>query len=210
MQEKTVYSVKLRKQMDRSKLFDVTNIILLLAVAIAICWIVKLSRDQASLSRDQAALKISTIGVEGTLSGPQSSQAGDMVPPFKSVNLSDEPAQIAYDGTSKYLLFIFSSKCDVCLHEIPTLNKLSSRFQASGYQVRGLSIDSLDESRQNLKDKELSIETLIMPSMAIQRTYRVVSIPQVIVVSSKGRVEWVHYGALTTESISDLLSKVVK
>ena len=203
MQEKAVGSLVSRKQIHRSKRFDAANIILLITVAIAICWIVKLSRDQSALMR-------STTEVEGTLSGPQSSQVGDIVPPFKSLNLSEEPADITYDGTSKYLLFIFSPRCDVCLHEIPTLNRLSSRFQASGYQVRGISIDSISESKQNLKDREMAFETLIMPNMAVQRTYRVVSIPQVMIVSSKGQVEWVHYGALTDDNISGLLSKVSK
>ena len=203
MLEKTLETVALRKQTDRSRLFDAANIILLIAVAIAILWIVKLTRDQAALKRSKS-------GVEGTLSGPQDSQVGDMVPPFKTLSLSDEPAEISYDGTSRYLLFIFSPKCDVCLNEIPTLNNLSPRFRASGYQIRGISIDSPVESKQNLKDKDLAFETLIMPNMAVQRTYRVVSIPEVMLVSSKGIVEWVHYGALTPDTVSGLLSKVTK
>lgn len=203
MQEKTLESVAVRKQTDRSRLFDAANIILLIAVAIAILWIVKLTRDQAALKRSKS-------GVEGTLSGPQNSQVGDMVPPFKTVNLSGEPAAIAYDGTSRYLLFIFSPRCDVCLNEIPTLNNLSARVRAGGCEVKGISIDSPAESKQNLKDKELAFETIIMPNMAVQRTYRVVSIPQVMLVSSKGLVEWVHYGALTSNAEAELLSEVSK
>ena len=203
MDEKSDNPVISSKQTKRSSLFDAANIILLIALAVAIGCIVNLSRDKASVKR-------STVGVEGTLSGPQSSQVGDILPPFKSVNLSEEPAEINYDGSSKYLLFIFSPKCDVCEHEIPTLNKLSSRLRASGYQVKGISIDSINESRQNLKDKELAFETLIMPNMAVQRTYRVVSIPQIMLVSSKGQVEWVHYGALTDDKTTSLLSKVSK
>jgi peroxiredoxin len=203
MQENPNNLVLPRKQADKPKLFDAANIILLLALVIAIFWIVKLTRNQATLKR-------SFSGVEGTLSGPESSQVGDIVPPFKSLNLSGESAEIAYDGTSKYLLFIFAPTCDVCLHEIPTLNRLSSHFRASGYQVRGISIDSIDDSRQNLKNQELAFDILIMPNKAVQRTYRVVSIPQVMLVTSKGQVEWVHYGALTDDNISNLLSKVSK
>lgn len=200
MPEKTV-DPALFRETRRSKLIDPANIILLIAVAIAVCWIVKLSRDQATIKR-------STAGAEGTLSGPASSQVGDIVPPFKTVNLSQDPAEISYDGTSKYLLFIFSPRCDVCQQEILTFNKLSSRFTAGGYQVRGISIDPISESKQALKDKELDFETLIMPNMAVQRTYRVVSIPQIMIVSSRGQVEWVHYGALTPDNISGLLSRV--
>jgi peroxiredoxin len=201
MPEDAVDPSILKKLARRSKLFDAANIILLIAVAIAIFWIVKLSRDQAAIKRSMA-------GVEGTLSGPQSSQIGDLVPPFKTVNLSEQPAEISYNGTSKYLLFIFSPRCDVCQQEIVEFNRLSSRFQARGFQVRGISIDPLSESKQNLKDRELDFETLIMPNMAVQRTYRVVSIPQIMIVSSRGQVEWVHYGALTPDNISGLISMV--
>jgi peroxiredoxin len=152
----------------------------------------------------------STSGIEGTLAGPQSSQVGDIIPPFKSLTLSGEPAEIAYDGTSKYLLFIFAPTCGTCAQAIPKLNKLVPSFQESGYQVRGISIDPIDESRRNLKDQQLAFETIIMPNMAMRRTYRVVSIPQIMLVSSKGQVEWVHNGDLTDENTSDLLSRISK
>lgn len=203
MQEKPNNPVLSRNQADRPKLFDAANIILLLALVIAILWIMKLSREQAILKR-------STSGIEGTLAGPQSSQVGDIIPPFKSLTLSGKPAEIAYNGTSKYLLFIFAPTCGTCVQTIPTMNRLALRFQENGYQVRGISIDPIDESRQNLKDQQLAFETLIMPNKAMRRTYRVVSIPQIMLVSSTGQVEWVHNGDLTDENTSDLLSWISK
>jgi predicted transcriptional regulator len=43
-----------------------------------------------------------------------------------------------------------------------------------------------------------------MPDQAVVRAYRVVSIPQLIVVSKRGVVDWVHYGALKDAHISEL------
>jgi peroxiredoxin len=203
MQEQAIDPIPLKKRANKSWRFDPAYILLLVALAIAVFWIFKLSRDQASLAR-------SIADVEGTLSGPQTSEVGDIVPPFKTQSLSGEPAEITYNGTSKYLLYIFSPSCDVCQQEIPTVNKLYPRLQESGYQVKGISIDPMDKSRQNLQGKDLAFEILLMPNMAVQRTYRVVSIPQVMLVSAKGQVAWVHNGALTSEDISDLLAKVSK
>lgn len=191
------------RKTEKPRVFDAANIILLVALVIAIGWIFKQSRDQAALKR-------SMTGAEGTLCGPQSSQVGDILPPFKTQRVSGEPAEISYDGTSKYLLFIFAPTCEVCAHELPMFNKLSSQFQASGYRVKGISIDPLDESRRGLKDQELTFEMIMMPNMALRRTYRVVSIPQIMVVTSRGQVEWVHNGALTDDKVSDLLSRVSK
>jgi peroxiredoxin len=193
-------SVGERRDRSRLGLFDVSTVILMLAVVIAVCWIVKLSRNQAALKKSMAR-------TEGNLSGPQTCQAGDLVQPFKTTNLSEQPAEIRYDGTAKYLLLIFSPRCDVCREQIPEFNRLASRFRARGYIAKGISIDSLSESRQNLNPDELDFETLIMPSMSVQRTYRVVSVPQILIVSGNGQVEWIHYGALTADNISSLVTQ---
>jgi cytochrome c biogenesis protein CcmG/thiol:disulfide interchange protein DsbE len=201
MREKSVPSIAVKDEAGKSSFFEPSNIILLIAVILAACWIVKLSKEQM-------ALKNSMAEAEGTLSGPQSSQAGDIVPPFKTVNLAGEPAEITYNGSSKYLLFIFSPGCDACQSDIPKLKSISSRVPPDGYSLRAISIDPIDESRQRLRGKDIAAEVLIMPNMAVQRTYRVVSIPQTMIVSSKGQVEWVHYGALTDDDISVLISKL--
>jgi len=203
MQEQVINPTTLKKRTNILRRLDPAYIILLVALAIAAFWIMKLSREQAALARSMA-------NVEGTLSGPQTSEVGDIVPPFKTQSLSGESAEITYNGTTKYLLYIFSPSCDTCQREIPTINRLYPRLQESGYQIKGVSIDPMDKSKQQLQGKELAFEILLMPNMAVQRTYRVVSIPQVMLVSARGQVAWVHYGALTSDDISDLLSKVSK
>jgi len=49
-----------------------------------------------------------------------------------------------------------------------------------------------------------------MPGIAVQRSYRVVAVLSVMLVSKKGRVEWVHYGKLTEDLRLDLLSAMKK
>jgi peroxiredoxin len=203
MQEQVINPTTVKKRTNILRRLDPAYIILLVALVVAAFWIMKLSRGQAATLRAMA-------NVEGTLSGPQSAEAGDIVPPFKTQSLSGEPAEITYNGTSKYLLYIFSPSCDVCQHEIPTINKLYPRLQENGCQVKGVSIDDIDRSRERLQGKELAFDVLIMPNMAVQRTYRVVSVPQIMLVSAKGQVEWVHYGALTGDNLSGLLSKAAK
>jgi peroxiredoxin len=206
MQEQVINPTTLKKRTNILRRLDPAYIILLVALAVAAFWIMKLSREQVAMSKAMASM----ASVEGTLSGPQNSEVGDIVPPFKTQSLSGEPAEITYNGTSKYLLYIFSPSCDVCQHEIPTINKLYLRLQENGCQVKGVSIDDIDRSRERLQGKELAFDVLIMPNMAVQRTYRVVSVPQIMLVSAKGQVEWVHYGALTSDNLSGLLSKAAK
>ena len=46
--------------------------------------------------------------------------------------------------------------------------------------------------------------------MSVQRAYRIVAVPAVMVVSQGGTVEWTHYGALTEDLHRDLLSVLSK
>jgi len=59
-----------------------------------------------------------------------------------------------------------------------------------------------------LSGKRMRFEVLIMPSIPILRACRVISIPMFMMVSEQGAVEWFHYGAMTKEKVTELLSKI--
>ena len=59
-----------------------------------------------------------------------------------------------------------------------------------------------------MNDVDLSFDVIVIPNKAIQRAYRVVSIPQVMLVSPAGIVEWVHYGDMSESTTQELLSKI--
>jgi peroxiredoxin len=142
------------------------------------------------------------------LCGPQSLQAGDIVPAFKTVDLRGQPYEVAFNGSTKTLIFVFSAACDVCAQEIPAWNALSAKLNSKKYVARGISIDSLEDASKNLAGKNLQCEVSVMPDAAILRAYRVVSIPVFMIVSEQGVVEWSHYGAMTKEKVKELVSKI--
>jgi len=76
------------------------------------------------------------------------------------------------------------------------------------FVVRGLSIDSVEDSKANIADKDISFDMLVMPDLPTRRAYRVVSIPQVMIISEHGTVEWVHYGAMTQDKVAEVQSKL--
>lgn len=160
------------------------------------------------LSQQNALLRSELDGSVGTLAGPPSAQTGDIVPTFRSVDLAGQPTELVFDGTKKSLIFVFSPACDTCMNEISTWNKIATQAASRSCLVRGISLDSLDESQERLKNQSVRFEILIMPSMSIRRAYRVVSIPQTMLLSALGTVDWVHYGALTDDAVDELLSKI--
>jgi peroxiredoxin len=200
MQEESIVA-EAEKTRSVWKAFDPAYVILIIAVVVAIAYSVMVSRKNSALQTREREYS-------GTLCGPQTTQIGDIVPAFKTVDLPGRQAEVLYDGTRKSLFFIFSPMCSTCEHEVPLWNALVSIAASKKFTVRGISIDSLEDSRKNVIGKNISFVVLIMPGMPTRRAYRVASIPQVMIVSEHGTVEWVHYGAMTQEKVADLQSKL--
>ncbi len=94
--------------------------------------------------------------------------------------------------------------------EFPKWNRIAALSKENNYVPVGISTGSIDSIKEHLKENETNFEILIMPSMAVQRAYRVVAIPQVMIISSQGTVVWVHNGALTENNIAEVLSELQK
>ena len=183
----------------KSALLDPANIILLLAVIIAIFFLVSVRRENSDLRSRIAVLS-------GTLAGTPEAQPGDIVSPFYAVNLESQSVTINFDRVSKRLLYIFSPDCSECVSQFPTWNRLAEIAKSRNLLVHAISINGLEESRARLKHIERNFEVVVMPNQPVMRSYRVVAIPEVLVVSPKGIIEWVHYGALTEEKTKELIS----
>lgn len=199
--EKETIAVERGIHTNKRRLFDLEYIILIVVVLIAIFFIIKLSRQNSllnSLVRESSE----------SLCGPQSLQVGDIIPAFKTVDLKGQPAEVIFNGSTKNLIFVFSAACDACAQEILAWNNIAAKSTSKKYSVRGISIDSLDDTNKNLSGKNLQFEVLMMPSVSILRACRVVSIPVVMIVSEQGAVEWFHYGAMTKEKVTELLSRL--
>lgn len=184
--------------------FDPAYIVLVMAVILAMGYAIKISRQNATLQRRGREYSENF----NTLCGPHSTQPGDIVPAFKTVDLGGRPAEVGYDGSQKLLIFIFSPMCGVCMHEVPLWNHIAGSAAQNKFRVHGISIDSLADTKKNVIGKDVSFDTLIMPDMPTRRAYRVVSIPQVMIVSSHGTVEWVYYGSMTQDKLTELQSKL--
>lgn len=182
--------------------FDPAYIILMITALLAITYSVRTSRQNSELQAKEREQY-------GTLSGPPVIQEEDIVPAFKTIDIQNSEKEIVYNGTTKYLLFVFSPMCGVCQQEIPLWNSIASIAASKEFAVCGISLDSLDDSRNNLKNHDIGFDVFIMPDFATQRAYRVTSIPQVMIVSEHGRVEWVHYGAMTQSKVKDLQSRFI-
>jgi hypothetical protein len=182
---------------------DLAYGVLIVTVLIALVFIVLLSRENLKQRKVQAHLKSKLATTIGTISGSPEAQKGDIVPGFEGVSLSGKPVRVVYDGRSKYVLFIFSVQCGVCLDEIPTWNSIITRIKNEKYAVLGMIAGS-----RSVTVPPVDFDLVPIPDMSVQRAYRVVAVPLVMVVSETGKVEWVHYGELGDAKTTDLLSVI--
>jgi len=187
---------------------DAPTVILTLALLVAVSFIVVLSRQNSRLTKQTGKLKGELATLSGTLSGPAAAEVGDIVPPFETIDLEENRIQVAYDRSSRYLFYIFSPRCGACISQFPVWNHLAMRAKTKNCLPLGVSIMSAQATKQLLKDIEQNFRVVIMPNEAIQRSYRVVAEPAVMLITANGVVDWVHYGTLGVEEVSEVLSRI--
>lgn len=210
--ESSLPSLPGEKSRENSKLLGLANIVLIISTAGAIFFLILLSKENNKCRTERAELRSQLLQFSDSLSGPSACQVGDIVPAFETVNLEGRQAQIVLDHSSKYLLYIFSSQCDVCTNEFSKWNILAEYAKSKNYKPLGVTRYSTQNSIQTIKSDlenlNRNFDIIMMPSMATQRAYRVVAIPEVLLISIEGRIDWVNYGALTKEKVTELLSKM--
>jgi peroxiredoxin len=200
MQEEQQKTSAAGKGWFRATLLDPAYVILGCCVIVALSFLVSLRRDNEFL-----------LGEVGRLSRElkaNAAQVGDVVQSFATVDLEGNQAAVELPSGQRQLLFIFSTSCPTCITQHPVWDRLTKQIQSDGLTVRGVSLDSLDTTRAFFKTNPPSYPVIIAPGNRFSRAYRVGRIPQVMLISERGEVEWVHTGALTEDVLNELMSKV--
>lgn len=215
VEAETTNSDRTRSGAGQTNHLRVANIILTLAVVISLFFLFLFAKDRTKLKekildseKRNRQVELSVSLSSDSLSGPPLAQVGDVVPPFEAANLDGKNIVVTYNGSEKRLLFIFSPVCRVCVEEVPKWNRIAKLAKSAGYSVFGVSIKPAEVTQANLPEVKRDFDVLIMPNMAIQRAYRVVVEPVVLLVSQQGTVDWVHYGRLNEQGIAELSSLI--
>jgi peroxiredoxin len=193
--------------MGKPGIINLSNNILIISIIIALTFMFLLSKQNAKLQRQNAELKEQLQPWLGTLIGTPAAEVGDIVPSFEAVNLDGNRSRIVYGGTSRYLLYIFSPQCEICISQVPVWKQITTRAQAKNYTALGVSTDP-DTTKASLNGSNPNFEILLVPDKSIQRAYRVVAVPVVLLVSAEGKIEWIRYGELTENSVREISSLI--
>lgn len=184
-----------------SKIFDPVNIILFVAIVVALGYIGTVARNNRSLVKANQRLaerndQFSTARV------------GDAVPPFTTTDLNGQEVEVGRNPAAQELLFVFSTYCSACETQLPIWERLAAQIKSKDVIVRGITLDSIDETKAYFGGKQVNLPIVIAPKEMFSRTYRVSSIPQIMLLDEERVVRWVHTGSMTPDKIRELASRI--
>lgn len=135
---------------------------------------------------------------------PESLKPGEQVAGFKVLSLEGDSSQIAYDDSKKFLLFVFSTRCPICVKNLPNWNTLAELSGAGKHRVIGISLDKLEATKQYAQEKQMKFPVVLRVDTAFHRAYKIFGVPLTIMVGKRGIVERAFEGALTPEQMEEL------
>jgi hypothetical protein len=138
--------------------------------------------------------------------------AGDLIPAFTTVDWEGRSFEVRFDGKTRYLFYIFGQGCGSCEKQFPQWRKISARVASPTLRPVGIylepHVDPLFKQKHASEKDQLTM--IQMPSMAIQRSFRVTLVPQLALVSPQGVVEWVGVNSLDDLTLGNLMSAIAK
>src|SRR5688572_13670469 len=192
---------------ERLRRLRIANALLGFAALLAMGFFVVSWRGGAALKRENATIKAELRRAPPSVRGDVRAQVGDLVASFGISSAKGNWNQVVYDGSSRYLLFFFSSHCASCEKEFPAWNQIARQARVQNCRVLGLVIE--DAASEGPRTFSLDFPVVSIADEAILRAYRVETIPMAVVASPYGRVEWLHYGPVTDSGITDLFSALM-
>lgn len=187
---------------------DLTYTILVLAVLVALGFILLLAKENNSLKARLINAIADPQGASGDISGPPELLVGDRAVEFDARDLNGAAYSIKYGGGSKYVFFVFSPSCPSCMKQSAAIGDLLGQAKLRGYKTFALSLEDPGEKKSTLDQLNRNAKVLVMPDLSVQRTFRATSIPLLVIVTGEGKVEWVHYGMIPEGKLKEFSSRI--
>lgn len=127
---------------------------------------------------------------------------GDFVPKIQKRTVLDSKQSIsAVPGGGSHYLYFFSPACPVCQASAPYAEKIYESVKLRGGEMYGVSFMGPSETRTYLRKYRSSIPTISITDHSSIGQLRIRTVPAFAKVNSAGRIEYIHYGALTEANL---------
>ena len=135
---------------------------------------------------------------------------GEPAPPFKSVDLTDKPIDLAtHLGKDVVMLDFWATWCGPCVQAMPEIDGVAEKFADRGLVFYAVNVaEDAETIKEFLKTSELEVPVAMDPDGSITQSYRADGIPQTVLIGKDGKVQVVHVGF--GEGLAELLSSQVE
>lgn len=148
-------------------------------------------------------------GLGGGNEGPHP-LVGQPAPQFTTVNLNDEPVELAkHLGKEVVLLDFWATWCGPCVEAMPEVTAVAKKFADRGVVFYAVNVAEDPETvKEFLKANELDPPVALDADGAITQQYRADGIPQTVLIGKDGKVQVVHVGF--GPNLADVLSEQIE
>ena len=100
--------------------------------------------------------------------------------------LDNQPVTLPENEETYFVINFWATWCKPCIREIPSLRKLNQQFPDIQINVIFISNEEGDHVREFITDKELGIESYLMPTSF--ETYGLLYLPTTFLISPEGEI----------------------
>ena len=118
---------------------------------------------------------------------------GAPAPDFALKSMTGENLRLSEYRGEVVLLNFWSSRCGMCLRQMPEVSAIYEDYRDSGLQVLAISLDhDIGKTQQTIADLHVSYPVLFDADKSVSRQYKLGSMPVVVVIDRTGVVRYVH------------------
>lgn len=179
------------KTQNKGRWFDILGFILIIFLVLDVIF---LTLQNKSLKDDLSNMTMAR----------ETLHPGETVDSFTIINFNGDSTQIRYsDRGEKYLLFILSTTCPHCEKNIDKWKELARTADKQSCKIIGVSLDSLVGTKLYHEKMGLNFD-LFVSDTSFVRKYKIIGVPETILIGKNGIVEKTWQGELRTEEVSEI------
>ena len=119
----------------------------------------------------------------------------DPAPDFTLKSLQGDNLRLQEYRGQVVLINFWASWCGPCRQEMPLLDRLHQRYQATGFAVLGVNVEGEIKPAQEIVDKtRVTFPVLIDEDQKVSELYDLEAMPSTVIVDRDGVVRYIHLG----------------
>ena len=125
----------------------------------------------------------------------QLATAAEPSPDFTLASLQGKNLRLAEQRGDVIMLNFWASWCGPCRQEMPLLDELHARYEAAGFKVWGVNVDSnRADAEQMLQRIPVDFPILFDSASSVSKLYGVDAMPSSVFIDRDGNVRHIHRG----------------